>query len=133
MTSKMTTHRRAVDNVYQPEPAAMNNVMSSLEELEEPSSRRVSNISVASGIYEEILDDFVAPRSRRVPSNFYEDPEELILNSSVKLQPPPLPPRQRLESGSMRNGRLVPPAFFLSPFPYICSSTFPTEAASLAT
>ncbi|XP_011495671.1 PREDICTED: uncharacterized protein LOC105360468 [Ceratosolen solmsi marchali] len=106
MTSKMAMHKRAVDNVYQPEPAAINNVMSSLEELEEPSSRRVSNISVASGIYEEILDDFVAPRTRRVPSNLYEDPEELILNSSVKLQPPPLPPRQRRESGSVRNGSI---------------------------
>ncbi|OXU26032.1 hypothetical protein TSAR_016089 [Trichomalopsis sarcophagae] len=100
-------HKRAVDNVYQPEPATIvNNVMSSLEELEEPSIRRVSNISVASGIYEEILDDFVSTKSRRVPSNLYENPSELILKSETKLQPPPLPPRQRCGSGSTRNGSL---------------------------
>lgn len=108
MTSKMTGHiRQAVDNVYQPEPASLN-VTSSLEELEEPSLRRISNISVSSGIYEEILDDFVPmTKTRTVPSNLYEDPGELILNSSMKLKPPPLPPRQRCGSGSTRHERLV--------------------------
>ncbi|KAJ8681559.1 hypothetical protein QAD02_017351 [Eretmocerus hayati] len=94
--------RRAVDNVYQPEPASTNNVTSSLEELEEPASRRVSNISMSSGIYEEIQDDFVPVPRRRLPSNLYENPESLILNSSIKFQPPPLPPRQRHKSGSTR-------------------------------
>ncbi|XP_058794161.1 uncharacterized protein LOC131665924 isoform X2 [Phymastichus coffea] len=104
--SKITssTHRRAIDNVYETEPASMNNVSASLEELEEVSLRRVSGISIASGIYEEILDDFVSTRTRKVPSNLYENPEELILNSSLKLQPPPLPPRQRYGSSSTQNG-----------------------------
>ena len=125
MSSKISPashhHARAVDNVYQPEPAPMNNVTASLEELEEPSLRRVSNISVASGIYEEIKDDFVpTARTRGVPSNLYEDPNELILNSQMKLQPPPLPPRQRCGSRSTRNGRLVFRMFF---FFFFCRKT----------
>ncbi|XP_014217275.1 uncharacterized protein LOC106645838 isoform X2 [Copidosoma floridanum] len=104
-----TYNKRAVDNVYHSNPKSTTRleqtVCSSLEELEEPSLRRVSNISVASGIYEEILDDFVSTRTlRRVPSELYEDLGDIILHSSEKLEPPPLPPRQRCGSGSTRNG-----------------------------
>lgn len=102
---KRGSHKRAVDNVYQPEPANISGGISiSLEQLDE-SSRRVSGISVASVIYEEIIDDGPRRDFRRLPTNLYEDPEELVFSSSAKLKPPPLPPRQRHGSGSTRNGR----------------------------
>lgn len=104
--SKMSICTRAIDNVYQPEPASIPNIGSSLEELEEPCPRRVSNISVASGIYEEIMDDIDPSRTIKLPYNMYEDPEELLFGPCGPRQPPPpLPPRQRCGSGSTRNGR----------------------------
>lgn len=103
--TKMMMYTRAIDNVYQPEPAN-SIVVTSLEELEEPSLRRVSNISVSSGIYEEILEDALPSRTVRLYSNLYEDPDELLFNfCGPKIQPPPLPPRQRCGSNSTRYGR----------------------------
>lgn len=103
---KRDAHKRAVDNVYQPEPANIStgSYSISLEQLDE-NSRRVSGISVASGIYEEIIDDGPRRDFRRLPTNLYEDPDDLVFSSSAKLKPPPLPPRQRHGSGSTRNGR----------------------------
>ncbi|XP_012255367.1 uncharacterized protein LOC105685651 isoform X2 [Athalia rosae] len=104
---KMNMCTRAIDNVYQPEPASIPNIGSSLEELEEPCPRRVSNISVASGIYEEIMDDIDPSRTIKLPYNMYEDPEELLFGPCGPRQPPPpLPPRQRCGSGSTRNGSI---------------------------
>lgn len=104
--SKTKSHARAVDNVYQPEPASIPTTVASFDELEETCPRRISNISIASGIYEEILDDGKLAKNITIPSNLYEDPEDLIFNSSeLQLQPPPLPPRHRCESNSTRNGR----------------------------
>ncbi|XP_015516790.1 uncharacterized protein [Neodiprion pinetum] len=105
--SKINICTRAVDNVYQPEPASIPNIGSSLEELEEPCPRRVSNISVASGIYEEIMDEIDPSRTIKMPFNLYEDPEELLFGPCGPRQPPPpLPPRQRCGSGSTRNGSI---------------------------
>ncbi|XP_012283916.1 uncharacterized protein LOC105701611 [Orussus abietinus] len=105
---KISLRTRAVDNVYQPEPAGISNIIgSSLEELEESFTRRVSNISVASGIYEEISDVVDPSKNVCLASNLYEDPEELILrNCELHREPPPLPPRQRCGSGSTRNGSI---------------------------
>lgn len=105
---KLTGHLRAVDNVYQAEPAS-SPISASLEELEAPSPRRVSTISIASGIYEEIVDDQLSEfrRSMRIHSNLYEDPSEiLIMSAGIERLPPPLPPRQRCGTGSTITGSI---------------------------
>lgn len=67
----------------------------------------MSNISVASGIYEEIIENEENSRNARLHSNIYEVPEELVFGHLVATQhPPPLPPRKRCGSGSTRNGSL---------------------------
>ncbi|XP_043269565.1 uncharacterized protein [Venturia canescens] len=99
----------AVENVYQPEPESAPNINSSLEELEEGSSpRRVSNISTASGIYEEIIETLPTNSfDIRIHSNIYEVPEDLILkNSNFREKPPPLPPRKLCGSTATRNESL---------------------------
>lgn len=99
---------RVVDNVYQQKPASIPDIVSSIKDLDTSSHRRISNVSVASGIYEEIIDNTNYSRIVSVTSNFYEDPEELIFSShNLQLLPPPLPPRQRCGSASTRNGRFV--------------------------
>ena len=104
--SRTKTHARAVDNVYEPEPASIPTSVVPPEQHEAACPRRVSNISIASGIYEEILDDGKPAKNMTIPSNLYEDPEDLILNSSeLQFQPPPLPPRHRRGSNSTRNER----------------------------
>ncbi|KAK2576933.1 hypothetical protein KPH14_005551 [Odynerus spinipes] len=107
MNEKKSILTRAVDNVYHQKPASISNIVSSINDLDISSHRRVSNVSVASGVYEEILDNTNCSRIVSVTSNFYEDPEELIFSShNFQLQPPPLPPRQRCGSASTRNGSI---------------------------
>lgn len=104
-----SSYTRAVDNVYQPEPASTPNINSSLEELEEESSpRRISNISAASGIYEEIIETQATNSFNiRIHSNIYEVPKDLIWkNSSFRETPPPLPPRKRCASNPSTNRSL---------------------------
>lgn len=103
-------HTRAIDNVYESEPASSNpNFVASFDQLKSPCPKRVSNISIASGIYEEIVDDGkITIKNKTVPSHLYEDPEDVILNSDIlHFQPPPLPPRHQGASNSKKNGRLV--------------------------
>ncbi|XP_043501692.1 uncharacterized protein LOC122523842 [Polistes fuscatus] len=99
---------RVFDNIYQQKPSSIPDIVSSIKDLDDTSSnRRVSNVSVASGVYEEIIDNTNCSRIVSVTSNFYEDPEDLIFNShGLQLQPPPLPPRQRCGSASTRNGSI---------------------------
>ncbi|CAB0036839.1 unnamed protein product [Trichogramma brassicae] len=65
-------------------------------------SRRDSNVSMCSGIYEEIdeshLGSVCSLESRR--SNVYENLIDFVLNLAEKLEPPPLPPRSRTISSS---------------------------------
>lgn len=58
--------------------------------------RRESGVSLASGIYEEILD--VPPKSKDTSHHVYENPIDIILHekSGIVFTPPPLPPRQRI-------------------------------------
>lgn len=102
MAAQMGIYPRAIDNEYHPEPISgvIPDATSSLEELEEPASRRISNISNASGIYEEILDHPSSKTCNLESSNLYENTRELIIDCSVRLEPPPLPPRPRCGSGS---------------------------------
>ncbi|XP_051156622.1 uncharacterized protein LOC127278788 [Leptopilina boulardi] len=99
-------HTRAIDNVYESEPASSNpNFVASFDQLKNPCPKRVSNISIASGIYEEIVDDGKGVKNLIVPSHLYEDPEDVILNSDIlHFQPPPLPPRHQCGSNSKKNG-----------------------------
>ncbi|XP_034950236.1 uncharacterized protein [Chelonus insularis] len=100
----LTRYTRAIDNVYETEPANFSNISSSLEELEEPLPKRMSNISLASGIYEEIIDNFSINKSR-IPSHLYENLHDFIINANKQI-PPPLPPRVRCISESTRNGSI---------------------------
>ncbi|XP_011865156.1 PREDICTED: uncharacterized protein LOC105560556 [Vollenhovia emeryi] len=72
---------KAVENIYQPEPNPMYGGKSHSRD------HRESNISITSGIYEEIKDDVCSPRPRtllrgKAPCNSQADP-------------PALPPRQK--------------------------------------
>ncbi|XP_035741146.1 uncharacterized protein LOC118449974 isoform X2 [Vespa mandarinia] len=107
MNEKQPIVTRVVDNVYQQKPTSIPDIVSSIKDLDTSSHRRISNVSVASGVYEEIIDNTNCSRIVSVTSNFYEDPEELIFSShNLQLQPPPLPPRQRCGSASTRNGSI---------------------------
>ncbi|CAH0551732.1 unnamed protein product [Brassicogethes aeneus] len=57
--------------------------------------RRESGVSLASGIYEEIPDDYVT-KSKKKESHIYENPLEMILDGKTgkQFKPPPLPPRR---------------------------------------
>lgn len=68
------------------------------------SKNRISDVSIASGIYEEIADQ----RSNNVTagtSSFMEVDEELPTRHPE--EPPPLPPRQRCASESIASNRFV--------------------------
>ncbi|XP_017875539.1 uncharacterized protein LOC108622274 [Ceratina calcarata] len=79
--------RCKVEDVHQPEPYNRND-------------RRCSNISTASGIYEEIPDEL--DQIAVVASSFHM---ERIFRCRSSNEPPPLPPRQRCASESMKGSR----------------------------
>lgn len=85
---RTSIHNKAIENIYQPIPASLTyNKESDSYNYEE------SDISVASGIYEEIVDNVYSIKSRTNTSNVYEDTGQILCN--VQIKPPPLPPRQR--------------------------------------
>lgn len=90
------------EDVYQPEPYGHYHV------------RRYSDISATSGIYEEIPDE--SDMSAVAASNFYM--ENLFCNR-LSEEPPPLPPRQRCASESMKGSRFVFIQFFFMQY-YAC-------------
>ncbi|XP_008550873.1 uncharacterized protein LOC103573512 [Microplitis demolitor] len=96
---------RAVDNVYDTEPANLSNISASLEELEEPLHKRVSNLSVASGIYEEIVETNYDNKLSMDSLHVYENLSDIKFNYYNKSRiPPPLPPRIRCGSDSSKSG-----------------------------
>ncbi|KAG8040405.1 hypothetical protein G9C98_001219 [Cotesia typhae] len=102
---KLDYYMRAVDNVYETEPANLSNISASLEELEEPLHKRVSNLSAASGIYEEIVENHYDNKLSMDNLHLYENLSDIKLNCYNKSRiPPPLPPRTRCVSDSSKNG-----------------------------
>ncbi|XP_043257317.1 uncharacterized protein LOC122400123 [Colletes gigas] len=93
-------HSKMTENVYQPEPASVPNISDNLDVPNFPYNRRISDISIASGIYEEIADEMDS--SKATTSHFYMD--RLFYNHQSE-EPPPLPPRQRCASESMKGTR----------------------------
>ncbi|KAJ8934482.1 hypothetical protein NQ314_013357 [Rhamnusium bicolor] len=87
--------------------------------------RRESGVSLASGIYEEIPDDYpkISPNKNdpKYTNHVYENPLELILGvkSSKYFSPPPLPPRRLQFSPDSeeryRHSHYLPTSIF-SPF-----------------
>lgn len=80
-------YEEKVEDLYQPEPYSHHD-------------RRCSNISTASGIYEEIPDE--VDQNAVAASSFYM---EQIFRCRSPNEPPPLPPRQRCASESMKGSR----------------------------
>ncbi|XP_043801211.1 uncharacterized protein LOC122719462 isoform X5 [Apis laboriosa] len=80
---------KLTENVYQSEPYNYYHI------------RKFSDISLTSGIYEEISDE--SSKNAAATSSFYI--EHFFYNHSSE-EPPPLPPRQRCASESMKESRL---------------------------
>ncbi|XP_076662076.1 uncharacterized protein LOC143365612 isoform X2 [Halictus rubicundus] len=94
-------HNKQAENVYQPEPFSVPNVTSNRGDWSSyPYDRRISDISVASGIYEEIADEVECGRA--TTSRFCMDQ---FFHNCRSDEPPPLPPRQRCASESMKGVR----------------------------
>jgi len=55
-------------------------------------NHRKSNTSIASGIYEEIMDNICSPKMS-FTSNEYKDTDKISCN--LQMEPPALPPRQK--------------------------------------
>lgn len=77
---------KVVENMYHSEP----NLMYS-EKLHSCNYRK-SNTSIASGIYEEIMDNICYPKMS-FTSNEYKDKDKISCN--LQMEPPALPPRQK--------------------------------------
>ncbi|XP_076241590.1 uncharacterized protein LOC143183768 [Calliopsis andreniformis] len=99
MNSKI--YNNVTEHVYQPEPDSVPNISGPNLGLSVPHDRRISDISVASGIYEEISDETESCKAST--SNFYMDQ---FFHNRPSEEPPPLPPRQRCASESMKGARL---------------------------
>lgn len=57
---------------------------------------RISNTSIASGIYEEIIDNKCSSKQRTSTSNVYKETDKISCN--LQMKPPALPPRQGQQS-----------------------------------
>lgn len=88
-------YNNVTEPVYQPEPNSVPNI-------DGPNNRRISDISIASGIYEEISDE--VDNCKANASSFYMDQ---FFHNCPSDEPPPLPPRQRCASESMKGVRFV--------------------------
>ncbi|OAD54941.1 hypothetical protein WN48_05821 [Eufriesea mexicana] len=106
MELKMLSKRRESNEKYEEISCKMPNKMTEDVYQPEPYShhvRRYSNISTTSGIYEEIPDE--TNRNTAAVSSFYM--EHLFCNLQSE-EPPPLPPRQRCASESMKGSSSLP-------------------------
>ncbi|XP_032686548.1 uncharacterized protein LOC116851340 [Odontomachus brunneus] len=95
---RTSIHSKAIENTYQSIPASL-----TYKELDSYSYEE-SDTSVASGIYEEIMDNAYSAKSRTNTSNVYEDTDEILCN--VHIKPPPLPPRQRQKPEHIKKVRV---------------------------
>ncbi|XP_018403698.1 PREDICTED: uncharacterized protein LOC108780474 [Cyphomyrmex costatus] len=77
---------KVVENAYHSEPNLM------YGEKFYSCNQRTSNTSIASGIYEEIVDDICSPKIS-FTSNKYKDTDKISCN--LQMEPPALPPRQK--------------------------------------
>lgn len=87
---------KAVENLYQLEPNPM------YSEKLDSYNHRESNVSIASGIYEEIRDDICSPKS--FTFNECKDTTGLLCN--LQMEPPALPPRQKERSEYAEEDRM---------------------------
>lgn len=58
---------------------------------------RMSNTSIASGIYEEIIDNVYSFKQKTSISNEYEEADKIPI-CNFQIKPPALPPRQDKKS-----------------------------------
>ncbi|KOX81259.1 hypothetical protein WN51_00167 [Melipona quadrifasciata] len=86
--TKARMSNKTNEDVYQPEPYSRHH------------TRSHSDISVTSGIYEEIPDEL--EKNAVAASSFYM---ERFLRDRPSEEPPPLPPRQRCASESIKGSR----------------------------
>lgn len=105
-----SSYLRAIDNDYQLEPAIVNNglLFSNIDEFDRTSTERNSRVSIASGIYAEIIDNVDDDKCKKsspwFKSRVYEDIEEFFMYKNQ--MPPPLPPRKRCGSNTTQNGSI---------------------------
>ncbi|XP_033336617.2 uncharacterized protein LOC117226429 [Megalopta genalis] len=96
--TSLKIHNKQTENLYQPEPFSVPNIAGSRGEWSSSYNRRISDISVASGIYEEIADEVGCGKA--TTSHFCTDQ---FFHNCRSHEPPPLPPRQRCASESMKS------------------------------
>lgn len=85
-----STSTKIIENIYESEP---NLIYSKEADSYNP---RISNTSIASGIYEEIVDNICSSKQQTSISNMYEEANKIPYNMQIK--PPALPPRQGQQS-----------------------------------
>lgn len=81
---RASTCIKIIENIYESEPNLIYN-----EEVDSYNPR-ISNTSIASGIYEEIIDNICSSKQRTSTSN--EEADKIPCN--LQMKPPALPPRQ---------------------------------------
>lgn len=81
-------HSQPIENIYQ----SMSTNLTNNGELNSYNYGE-SDISIASGIYEEIVDDVCSIKSKSNTSNIYEVTDQIL--HGLQIKPPPLPPRQK--------------------------------------
>ncbi|XP_078034746.1 uncharacterized protein LOC144468854 [Augochlora pura] len=96
--TNLRVYNKQTENLYQPEPYSVPNITNNGGEWSSSYDRRISDISVASGIYEEITDEVECGKA--TSSHFYTDQ---FFHNCRSREPPPLPPRQRCASESIRS------------------------------
>ncbi|XP_050451970.1 uncharacterized protein LOC126851741 isoform X2 [Cataglyphis hispanica] len=81
-----STSTKIIENIYESEPNLI------YSEEADSYNHRISNTSIASGIYEEIVDNICSSKQQTSISNMYEEANKIPCNMQIK--PPALPPRQ---------------------------------------
>ncbi|XP_025152693.1 uncharacterized protein LOC105185810 isoform X2 [Harpegnathos saltator] len=98
------TDCEAIENVYQSISASLTNNVLDFYNYEK------FDISTASGIYEEIVDNVYSTKLKANSLNIYEDIDQILYNLQIK--PPPLPLRQRQRPECTEKVRLDTKEYF---------------------